>query len=643
MDTKETLERCNDWARLRYDDIIKLLPFNPVIAKRAFHELIYPERAGNWEEISNLFKVDPGLMAKFYERSRQEIRQRGKKGRVIRNIADAIAVLGLKTTVEVLQAAMSDEIILKLSKVPFTEMQFIWKESWGIGYGAENLSQHTKLNSTKAFHIGLLSDVGMLIMAQLYKAEYFLKTDPLLQEESEDKYEFSGKERLDLEERHFGINHTELGFWLVDNFGLELEYSLPILHHESDIKQLDEKEMQDNRYIGLINASRLISRYILIHDKFKLLHKDTDDYTKYIEARSIVERRWLLRLINTFDKLYDIPAGESEKLIANVELEVKNQSKRISGKISLLDEKDFLEALMSVGENRDKALKVFSRLIEADVGKYLPHPVAICKTQISNPKNTFLEYPSLLTKLLNSFTRILCSMSLSFLYNLCKDDEKEFYREIKNLLKTNFNNKSSIFCDMGTGVSLCESIAKRLLSEDTAEDSISRKFASYITNNSEELYWICKKRAQTKSKTLQDYEHIINKITYQLRVFSNLSLVFYAVTDIQYSKTKKGPLFSMHLLNWNDTKQLDLREQETVKNRTPFVTSQDGLQLLDKKTQRFQFLQNFLIYDKCYKTKKHYFYGAESIMRIPVTVKLLPFTEDNGVSYIIWPANKEKI
>jgi hypothetical protein len=105
----------------------------------------------------------------------------------------------------------------------------------------------------------------------------------------------------------------------------------------------------------------------------------------------------------------------------------------------------------------------------------------------------------------------------------------------------------------------------------------------------------------------------------------------------------------MHLLNWNDTKQLDLRDQETVKNRMPFVTSQDGLQLLDKKTRRFQFLQNFLIYDQCQKTKKYYFYGAESI-RVnhkkdarPVTVKLIPFSEDFGLSYTIWPSNKEKM
>ena len=130
MDFETTIQKCEKWARPRIKQILAFLPFNPVIAKKAFDGLLIPERAGGWREISDLFSTDPGLMSKFYKQAKVALWAKKKLDRPIRNIEDAVSLLGIPNVVNVLESTMSDEIIEQMEKIPYVEMQLIWKETW---------------------------------------------------------------------------------------------------------------------------------------------------------------------------------------------------------------------------------------------------------------------------------------------------------------------------------------------------------------------------------------------------------------------------------------------------------------------------------------------------------------------------------
>lgn len=686
----ETIEAAQSWASSRIDEIVRLLPFNPVVAKKAFDELLFPEKAGNWKEISNLFATDPGLMSKFYEESRRLLKLKNKSNRTIRNIEDGVALLGIRTVVEVLERAMSDEIIEKMSKVPYVEMQLIWKESWGTGYAAELLAPHWKLDSSKALHIGLLADIGMLILSQLFKIDYFLKADAMFQEKAEDIYESSGSLRVHLEKKHFGISHPELGCWLLHYFGLNEDYAKAVLFHEEE-----DVEARDERYPFLINTSRRIARLVLMDDKFKKFYDGKN--TLEIEHNfATTNLRTKYTIYNLLDNHLGLVQKEADKIITDVAYRIKKHSENISGNISLLMEKDFLDALSSISANRDKAIRKLASLLDSEIGSRLPQPVAALYKKIANPKAGAMEYPTMITNILSMFIRVLSSVSLClFLYSFGQRRDK-FAAAVKKLFERKGNGK--IFLDMGGGMEasllLCRAAAVRLGSPAggagdggaetappgdgggsggtggaagsggshppagrptagggpaTEGSPAIDQFVRFVTESADDVFRICRIRKELKTGRSNDVQFLIRKLSSVLKSYSSLRSDIYAVTGLEYISEDPNTPFRIDLINWNDIMPVELRDPLQVKRARPMSSGEQGVFFYTQRSKQFQILPDFLIFKKCPQCKKRHFYIADSLRLQDTTVdggvsvRMVPVSEDHNCAPVKWPSFKSRL
>lgn len=69
-------------------------------------------------------------------------------------------------------------------------------------------------------------------------------------------------------------------------------------------------------------------------------------------------------LFSILDKDLDIPQKDVERILTEVSFSVEKHTEEISGRISLLEEKDFLEALKAVSRDRKKAIAKLTMLID---------------------------------------------------------------------------------------------------------------------------------------------------------------------------------------------------------------------------------------------------------------------------------------
>jgi hypothetical protein len=249
----------------------------------------------------------------------------------------------------------------------------------------------------------------MLILSQLFKIDYFLKADAMFQEKAEDIYESSGSLRVHLEKKHFGISHPELGCWLLHYFGLNEDYAKAVLFHEEE-----DVEAREERYPFLINTSRRIARLVLMDDKFKKFYDGKN--TLEIEHNfATTNLRTKYTIYSLLDNHLGLVQKEADKVITDVAYRIKKHSENISGNISLLMEKDFLDALSSISANRDKAIRKLASLLDTEIGSRLPQPAAALYKKIANPKAGAMEYPTMITNILSMFIRVLSSISLCLL------------------------------------------------------------------------------------------------------------------------------------------------------------------------------------------------------------------------------------
>ena len=633
---EKKLNKVDKWIRPNLKEIIKILPFNPIIARKAFDELLFPAKAGNFSQISELFAADPGLMGKFYEEAREILYLKGKSGRTIRNIEDAISLLGIDSVVSILETAMGDEIIGQMEKAPYMELQLIWKETWAIASAGEKLAPHLSLNGKKAHHIGLLADLGMLIFAQLYKYDYFLKTDPMFQKGYEDIYEISSNKRLELEKKYFDVTHPELGAWLLAYFGLGKDYVYSVLTHEDD-----EVEIMDNKYPSLINHSRHLSRVIMMPHRYNKVYKGnkTLELQEKFAKENIKEQ---YSLFSVLDKELDIPQKEVERMLNDVSFLVEKHTEDITGRISLLEEKDFLEALKSVSRDRKKAIAKLTMLIDGEINNHLPQPVAEINLKLADRKTKAEEFPSLSTSLLSIFIRIITSTCLSIYLGLL-DHNKNFYNEriITLIEKTNNDLKNRIFLDMGSGVHISYLIAEEILKQKDIPLTASR-YAGFVLENKDLLFELLDMRKRMKTGRTFNPEQFVNKTTIVLRNFAALKAVYYIVNGLDYDPSQKTKPFMLNLLSWMDITPVKMRQNQYINRAEPMQTAKTGLMLYTPGDGGFLPLPDFIVYRQCTSCRQKHFYLADALRPLDLkyknklSVKLMPLGGEKSCPPVIW-------
>lgn len=607
LDTQAIYEKTEEWAGPRRKEINEVLPFNPVLANSALTELLEKKEQLNWEQTAKLFEADPGLHTNFL-RDANAIVKGKKRDREIRNLPDAISLLGNRTTIDILQDNLTNDIIEQFRKLPFKELEFVWQESWFLAEAARMLAPYFDVPEKKAYSHGLTANIGLLLLITLYREKYFLKIDGFLT----DKVDLEPGERVYLEEQNFGVRHDHLGFWLLKNLGLRQDFCLGPLWHE-----IVSPSTASSPEGTLLAISNQIGKYLCA--PAVLDYRYSQDIPEDIEDKFTLKRNQKRRAIrNYLENNYAVSRETTKRLLDKIDHRVKGIKETIHGKVEVLTQTDYLQALTEVQEKAEEAMREFLRRMESEYVENLPHPLAIRFATLAHRKIGALEFNMEMTYILGNLISILTSTLLAWCrYRLGPEKFRSVFIQGQNARKI----KGSFYTDMGQGVGVARFFIQETM-KLTPNISPPPLIGFYI-NNFDKFFSLCRVRGSGKSKDVAPLKYL-ERMQQLLIDFSKINANYLAITDNDYDEEKDKNIF--FTINWEGTQALESRREARHLSQKGLGRGTVILRSQSPETP-FLRLREFATYHKCTDCGKSHFYVAKQVSldpRCKIRISLAP-------------------
>jgi diguanylate cyclase (GGDEF)-like protein len=265
--------------RINISEKIKKLPTLPGVAIRILEAIRQESTCA--KDIAQIVASDASLSAKLLQVVNSPFYGRSDK---IASVNQAIAFLGLY---EVKNMALSFSLIKTFTPKgngAFDHVQF-WKDSFVGAIAAELLANKLDpRNSENAFCIGLMQNIGSLILAQSMPREY----DTLVKEVVSDSLPLHCAETMRL-----GLNHMELGAHVLTTWGLPRSIVSAIGQHHLLEDGGDHFDQIDRLSIILALSSSVIELFNSpdARKSYSRLNKSIDacGLGKVVDAGAIVE------------------------------------------------------------------------------------------------------------------------------------------------------------------------------------------------------------------------------------------------------------------------------------------------------------------------------------------------------------------
>lgn len=218
---------------------LKEIPAMPNVVMQAINLVKDPN--ASVKDLANIISYDQSLSAKvltlvnsaYYGFSQQ-----------ITSINRALALIGM---------AKAKNLIVAIAMRPMFTRQSdkeLWKHSIRVAVGCEYFAKHKQfISSDEAFVLGFMHDIGKMI---------FNMKDPFFYDDIKERVE-AGERPIDLEDEHFGCNHTQTGIILAKKWQLPVIISNVMKYHHTP------KESSMVLACSLVNAVDL-----LVQDNYKL-------------------------------------------------------------------------------------------------------------------------------------------------------------------------------------------------------------------------------------------------------------------------------------------------------------------------------------------------------------------------------------
>jgi len=232
------------------------LPTLPGVAIKILHAM--QRETPNLSEISEVISADSSLSAKVLRVVNSPFYGLSNK---ISSVHQAIVYLGLNA---VKNLALSFSLLRGFAakgKCPFDYVQFS-KDSLIGAVAAKSLTEKiNRRHGENAFFLGLLQNIGMLIMVESMPDEY----EKVIGEAGS-----IGRPLHEIEKNLLGINHMEVGEFVAHSWGLPASFNVPIGFHHcperlvcplDDIEQLTRILHLSSLYIDLFKGSDLSAGY----------------------------------------------------------------------------------------------------------------------------------------------------------------------------------------------------------------------------------------------------------------------------------------------------------------------------------------------------------------------------------------------
>jgi len=226
-----------------YLDGIKHLPPPPTVMIQLIN--LFRQQNSDVDEIVELLRRDPGLSAEVLRRCNNSFMAEDEAAR---DINEAVFRLGFYEIYQITVTLFSMRMLSVEKEAPRFPAEQLRRHSAITAIAAGELAGQLDLSDGTAFTAGLLHDIGKLALALAEGAHY---ADVLKE------CELKGTSLSEVEMRHYGFKHSELGGRLLQRWGVPEEVVLPALGHNDPAQP---GEVQD--YVAITNLSSRLANYI---------------------------------------------------------------------------------------------------------------------------------------------------------------------------------------------------------------------------------------------------------------------------------------------------------------------------------------------------------------------------------------------
>lgn len=225
-------EKVRDYYRKVLDS--HKLPSLPVVASKALEMIQDPDISV--QKLCRVLADDAALSGRVLTISRSpQYAQRN----LPTSLTGAVQVLGFRTLRSVVVAHATQSLCLKGNKTS----ERLWRHSLGVALAMRLLSKRAGLrDGDLAFLAGLMHDIGQMIVIQGDAAAYAGIGQP----------QVSGT-IVDLEQATYGLDHTMIGFTLLNTWNMDSQVVQAALNHHSEIATDD-----DNRLSALLTVANAL-------------------------------------------------------------------------------------------------------------------------------------------------------------------------------------------------------------------------------------------------------------------------------------------------------------------------------------------------------------------------------------------------
>lgn len=600
--------------------LLNELPYNPQVLRTALIEL--RSNTGDFRSWGEVFRGDPSLQTRFLYEAQMYAQMRNKNEWRIDSMVNAVQVLGQRRTVEILEKALSDDLLEKFKRIDYREYELIWYECYYMAAIGRNLAHFFSISEYEAYSLCLLANIGHIILSQIFGARYLYAIVKNEQRLLNSTFNMLQTEREEFE----GITHSDVGYWFLTFLGIGSEFANSAYRHElPDPDQLKSRRLQLVAYSHKISAC-LTKAYMIKHIAADVYE---DRVIEELETNNTKQRFETIRLLQN---KFGSDRNNANSILEKAEFEVQRiRQSSLTNDKSILEQRDYIQAINEIQEMRSEILDQMLSSLDLSITKYLPYPLAVDFSRLQDTAaherpNGYLEIPSIATSIAENYTSIMNCTLLGYLYNHKKE------QLISEILKQ-ANNKNSYFLSMGGGVNFAKKIFDNL-STDIPPEKLPKIVGHYF-RNTELIFRICEIRARTKNTSNRiDVIELIRDIENLLRDFALQQSEFFAVTDIELKETSdKQEYYRCEYISWSGTESLEARARRYVKSPRGLPKGSQMLILRENGENRPPFrIPKFLLFKPDSRTLRNYFFCAKQIFLHPrankITVQMQPFNAD---------------
>lgn len=235
------MEENNRKIRLEsYIRRIEYIPTVPVVVNQVLTELENPN--ADLDEVAEIIMADQVLTLRILRLINSAFW--GLKHQV-QSLKEAIVYMGFK---EIRNVVLTTWLVNAfVSKVAHIRIETLWEHSFGCALVSRLIARRIKYhNPEQAYLAGLLHDIGEVILCQ-YFAEEFAQVLQLAEEKMISLQE--------AEDEVLGINHTNIGRWMIEQWHLQKALAEVIEWHHDP-----RRASQDPELVAIANIADMFCR-----------------------------------------------------------------------------------------------------------------------------------------------------------------------------------------------------------------------------------------------------------------------------------------------------------------------------------------------------------------------------------------------